>query len=189
VKRFWLIIVGLAVLGGVSILAANFFPDQTYEALKGVTAWVGAPVFGATSPPPVQQKNPTSKAQTVRFVLLPASEKILQCSRPWPKVDASWKATAQDVAKLESNLSHISSLRSAGSIKGARIERPENYYRQYLTVVVSGRKLIYVNAFDAEVPDWREHFVTICDGGGSVWGVLYDPSTGEFFDLEVNGLA
>ncbi len=71
-----------------------------------------------------------------------------------------------------------------------RIAHPENCYRQYIPVIIAKRALIYVNAFcGIEVPSWRTHFVTICDGGESVWGVLYDPTTGEFSDLEVNGVA
>ena len=105
-------------------------------------------------------------------------------------MDGSWKATEHDVATLESNLARISSLPSAGTLKGAAIAHPENCYRQYIPVIVAGRKWIYVNAFcGIEVSGWRTRFVTICDGGESVWGVLYDPATGEFSDLEVNGVA
>jgi hypothetical protein len=129
----------------------------------------------------------------LRFVLLAENEKgavLRLCSRLGPKVEGKWKPTEQDVAKLESNLTRISSLRSAGTLKGMSIAHPEDCYRQYIPVIVAGRKLIYVNAFcGIKVPGWRTHFVTICDGGASVWGVLYDPTTGEFSDLEVNGVA
>jgi hypothetical protein len=102
-------------------------------------------------------------------------------------VDGRWKPTQQLVANLESNLKRISSLRSAGSLKGISVAHPEDCYRQYIPVIVTGRKLIYVNAFcGIEDPSWRTRFVTICDGGKSVWGVLYDPTSGEFSDLEVN---
>jgi hypothetical protein len=75
-------------------------------------------------------------------------------------------------------------------MKGIRIDHPENCYRQYVPVLVAGRKLIYVNAFcGIELPYWRTQFVAICDGGESVWGALYDPTSGEFSDLEVNGVA
>jgi hypothetical protein len=59
-----------------------------------------------------------------------------------------------------------------------------------LGIIVGERKLIYVNGFPKDlVPkDWRERFVTVCDGGVSFWGVLYDPQAKTFFDLEANGV-
>jgi len=79
---------------------------------------------------------------------------------------------------------------------GKRIEDPAAYYRQYLGIRVGGRNLIYVNAFDeftakqlqeykAKI-DWRETPIIGCDGGQSFWGVVYDPATGKFSDLEIN---
>ena len=134
-----------------------------------------------------------SNSPTARFVLLPRGEKasvIRLCSRRGPKVDGSWKPAERDIATLESNLARISRLQSRGTLKGIRILHPENCYRQYIPVTIAGSKLIYVNAFcGIEDPGWRKQFVDICDGGESVWGVLYNPTTGEFSDLEVNGVA
>lgn len=192
-RKIGIAIFAMAVLGGATILTANLFPDQAYAVLQNVRAWAGIHATGVTQNPPAPQETPnSSKSPTVRFVVLPDSEKavVRLCSRRGPKVDGSWKTTEQHIAPLESNLARISSLRNAGTLKGMRIAHPENCYRQYIPVVVAGRKLIYVNAFcSIEVPGWRTHFVTICDGGESVWGVLYDPATGEFSDLEVNGVA
>ena len=193
VRKIGIAIFAFSFLGAATVLSVNLFPDQAYAILQNVRAWTGTPATGVAQNPPAPQGPPnSSKPSTVRFVLLPQNGKsVLQlCSRRGPKVDGSWKATEQDIALLESNLAHISSLRSAGSLKGARIAHPENCYRQYIPVMVAGRKLIYVNALcDIEVPGWRTHFVTICDGGESAWGVLYDPTTREFSDLEVNGVA
>ena len=75
-------------------------------------------------------------------------------------------------------------------MKGFAISHPEKCYRQYIPVIVAGRNLIYLNAFcGIEIVRWRTEFVSIRDGGTSVWGALYDPSTSTFFDLEVNGIA
>ena len=76
-------------------------------------------------------------------------------------------------------------------LKEFRINDPTQFYRQYLGIVIKGRRMIYLNAFGfpGGDPQWRKRFVRICDGGGSVWGALYDPLTGEFSDLEINGLA
>lgn len=143
------------------------------------------PTAGASQEPRTSSGSPTPL-----YVLLSGSEAEIAIlrSRLGPKVAGGWKANGEIVAALESNLKNITSLRSGGGVKGIRIEHPEKYYRQYVPVVVAGRKLIYVNAFcRSEVPDWRTHFVTILDGGDCVWSVLYDPATGQFSDLEVNG--
>jgi len=194
VRKIGITVIGVAVLGGVTVLAANLFPDQAYALLQDLRGWIGIPATGVSQGPPAPQRTSSpAKSPTMRFVLLPESEKgavLRLCSRRGPKVDDSWKATQQHIVTLESNLKRISSLRSAGSLKGISIIHPEDCYRQYIPVIVAGRKLIYVNAFcGIEVPGWRTHFVTICDGGESVWGVLYDPTMGEFSDLEVNGVA
>jgi hypothetical protein len=92
---------------------------------------------------------------------------------------------------LEAQLSDIPHVTSG---HGARttIPDPRQSYRQYVGIVVGGRRLIYVNAFPSEVAeedkDWKTHFLgDICDGGSSFWGVLFDPATGKFIDLETNG--
>jgi len=129
-----------------------------------------------------------------RSVILPekAAQQISQlCSREGPpKFDSAWTPTDDDIRKMESQLSRISRLRSKGGIEGARIERPERYYRQYVGIVVAKRKLIYINAFCDEKPPsvWKESIVDVCDGGCS-WGVVYDIEKGTFSDLEVNGIA
>jgi hypothetical protein len=194
VRKIGTTIVAIGVLGGATILAANLFPDQAYAVLQNVRAWASVPATRVGQNPPAPQGTSSpAKSQAMRFVLLPESKEgavLRLCSRRGPKVDCTWKATEQDITTLESNLRRISSLRSTGSVKGISIAHPEDCYRQYIPVIVARRKLIYVNAFcGIEVPGWRTDFVTICDGGESVWGVLYDPTTGEFSDLEVNGIA
>jgi hypothetical protein len=95
----------------------------------------------------------------------------------------------QDILNLESHLGEIARLKVRGSISGAQIAHPAESMRQYLGIVVDGKMRIYINAFPRGMAskDWREKFVTICDGGAGVWGVLYDPQTGSFSSLETNG--
>jgi hypothetical protein len=91
---------------------------------------------------------------------------------------------------MESRLSRVSRLGSKSGIIGEQIEHPEKYYRQYVGIVVKDRRLIYINAFCDEQPPsgWRERVVDVCDGGCS-WGAVYDVTTGDFADLEMNGIA
>jgi hypothetical protein len=126
-----------------------------------------------------------------RFVVLPQNEgkQLPLCSRPGPKVAGTWDPLVQDILDLESHLGGIAKLKAHGSISGAQIAHPEDSMRQYLGIVVDGKRRIYINAFPRGMvsKNWREKFVTICDGGAGVWGLLYDPQTGAFSDLETNG--
>jgi hypothetical protein len=193
VRKIGVVILATVVLGGVTTFATSLFPNQAHAVLQSVRAVTRSyAVEVAQNSPSLQESPSSSKSPTVLYVLLSGHEKAVSklCSRQGPKVDGGWKATEQDIATLESNLKRIALLRSAGILKGIRIAHPENCYRQYIPIIVAGRKLIYVNAFcGIRVSDWRTQFVTICDGGESVWGVLCDPTSGEFSDLEVNGAA
>jgi hypothetical protein len=53
------------------------------------------------------------------------------------------------------------------------------------------RRLIYINAFLEPDPpkNWRTEPVVACDGGTSFWGAIFDPATGQFSRLAINGVA
>jgi hypothetical protein len=128
-------------------------------------------------------------------VLLPesaAKEVSALCSREGlDNVDGSWRPKNADIVAMESNLWRISKLRSEDGVVGARVRHPERDFRQYVAVVVSGRKLIYINAFcsvDGDPPTyWQSRMVKNCDGGCD-WGAIYDPATGRFSHLGTNGI-
>ncbi len=132
-----------------------------------------------------------------KFVLLPrgqARRVSHLCSRGGPSnIDASWTPSQSDIAKLEANLTSISKLRSKeghiGDIAGRQVEGPERYFRQYVGIVVKGRKLIYINAI-CHLPasdEWQTQLMIGCDGGSCFWGAEYDPESGQFSDLHING--
>jgi hypothetical protein len=84
-------------------------------------------------------------------------------------------------------LVNVSRLRSNGEIRDVQVLQPNAYYRKCIPVVVGAEKLIYVNAFSHKPPaSWRTRLVDICDTGAREWGVLYDPTTGEFSGLRTN---
>ena len=137
-----------------------------------------------------------------RFVLFDSSlveEALNQCSRGTPAIEGKWNPTQTDIASLEGNLGKISSLSSGGCcLSGIRIHSPASYYRQYVGIIVNGRKMIYVNAFSpdtmnrrkgSDVGYWRKQIVIICDGGESAWGCIYDVQKNEFSSLAVNGVS
>jgi hypothetical protein len=130
-----------------------------------------------------------------RYVVLPASEgKMVADFYPKKgpeKIDGTWVASKTEIDALEANLPHISDLKGRGGTTGGRIEHPDRYFRQYIAVLQMGNKRIFINAFCDDIspsPIWHDHFYVIMDGGSCVWHALYDPSTGGFSDLEMNGV-
>jgi hypothetical protein len=72
--------------------------------------------------------------------------------------------------------------------------------RQYAGFIISGRKIIYVNAFPKGMIeeearllpgrpefDWRHQAMRVCDGGHRFFGVEYDPATEKFSHFLFNG--
>jgi len=127
------------------------------------------------------------------FAVLPPSEAQAVnrlCSRTGPgRVDGGWAPEASDVATLEAQLGDVAKVESSGGVR-ATISNPFGSYRQYVGIVVGGKRLIYVNAFapDLVPKDWKTRLVNVCDGGPAFWGVIFDPMAGKFFDLKTNGV-
>ena len=130
-----------------------------------------------------------------RSVVLPASESeaLKFCSRSGPStVEGAWEVPTDVVAALEQDLHKLSGLKATGCcFLGGRIRHPEEYFRQYLGLVVGGRHVVYVNAFKSAAthPHWQAAPVGVCDGGSDYWGALYEPESRRFSDLAINGSA
>ena len=70
------------------------------------------------------------------------------------------------------------------------VTEPRDFDRQYVGVVVDGRELIYINAFKLpDSPSLKPATTAVgaCDGGAAFWGALYDPQTGAFSEIAING--
>ena len=120
------------------------------------------------------------------FALLPASQiqPWIEYFSPGSHVE-SWEPTVGDIEGAESNLSQISAQRND-------IDDARKYFRQYLAVVVNGRRTIFLNAFctnQGHENDWRKRLVFVYDGGKCFWHATYDPATQKFSELAVNGVA
>ena len=115
------------------------------------------------------------------------AENILQqCSRDVPRADNFWTPTKAQIVELEKYLERLSTLDSdrccnSGKIVGS----PKDYPRQYVGVIVRGKQFIYINAGASETEEIR----SVCDGGKSFWGALYDPESKTFSELAFNGEA
>lgn len=109
------------------------------------------------------------------------------CSRPAPNHDGTWSPSEDDVAKAEADVAKVRRLRAGCCIVNARIDEPRSYYRQYVGITSGGRKLLSLNAYHSEISGWERIATVICDGGTGSWGAVYDPSSREFSELQVNG--
>jgi hypothetical protein len=119
---------------------------------------------------------------------------LKQCSRDTPaNVSQFWNPSTQQIQKLESLLPKY--LRD-GADPRRSIPSNVEYHRQYVGIVVNGKRLIYGNFYPADVLyptsvfdhlDERSTPVVVCDGGPAFWGVVFDPESNAFLDLRVNG--
>ena len=119
-------------------------------------------------------------------------EALDQCSRYTPLAEDTFVPNDSEVQQLEADLHKLRRMKAHHCcMLKMRLLDPGSYYRQYIGIKSSGRRLIYINAFPDDPPpdDWRERGVGFCDGGPTLWGVVYDPETREFRELAFNGLA
>jgi hypothetical protein len=141
---------------------------------------------------------------SARGALLPLSQSIQlanQCSRPGPAiVRRAWSPTTDQLRQLELDLAPM--LRAIDStLIGAPEWNPGplgSFYRQYGGLeLVTGEKIIYVNAFHATEVEaatgkgrdtswWRREPVSVCDGWRGFWGVEYDPGGRRFRGFSFN---
>jgi hypothetical protein len=114
------------------------------------------------------------------------AEQVLQtCSRDSParhpgEVSGYWAPSRQQIEQLEAQQDQLQ----------PTITAPRDFDRQYVGIVSGGRQLIYINAFrlpDDSPLDPAKEAVQACDGGSRFWGALYDPASGAFSAIELNG--
>ena len=138
-------------------------------------------------------RSPMSKPDSV---LLPASETAAYVKYYLvnPEIPVqSWQPTEAELEGLGANLPQISNLKENGPGPGRRIDHPNVYFRQYLPIVQSGKKLIFVNASCGigvdDSDEWRHHLQVVYDGGKCFWQAFYDPLTQKFSNLKINAVA
>jgi len=139
-----------------------------------------------------QQAPSVSQKHKSDFVLLPESEVAAYAQffpDPKPHLE-SWEPTVGDIDDLNSNLLQISDLSSKEPDANRHIDAPDQYYRQYLAVVVNGKKTIFVNAMCSVDSGqyWRKHLMFANGGGKCHWHASYDPASQSFSELMINGV-
>ena len=113
---------------------------------------------------------------------------LRQCSRPTPQgVSGFWQPSDATVETLELKLAeHLEALTGTEAPP-----RGVSYGREYVGFVRDGARLIYGNSFPnrgTAATGELEAIVVVCDGGSSHWGIVYDPASGQFSELEFNGV-
>jgi hypothetical protein len=110
-----------------------------------------------------------------------------QCSRETPGgVNGFWEPPVTVIEALERRLAEH--LESIAGTEGP--PRGVPYARQYIGFVRDGTNLIYGNFFPNTVrgSPRSDRAAVICDGGSAFWGIVYDPASGRFTELEFNGV-
>ncbi|MGV8959143.1 MAG: hypothetical protein ACOH1V_01965 [Stenotrophomonas sp.] len=158
--RFSVLATALVALAALSACTPNVRPGSVPTAIKAGQSWV------VTRP-------------------LVAAQVLDTCSRDSPGkhaggVSGYWAPSRAQVEQLEMRLSQLR----------PQIADPETSDRQYVGIESQGRQLIYINAFT--LPDHSEinpvrEAVRACDGGARFWGAVFDPQTGQFSDIAING--
>lgn len=104
-----------------------------------------------------------------------------------------WSPTAADVLALESGLPvYLQENKSAFYMTETLVwEQLDEYNSQYVGIVLDGKKVIYASYLCriGEDINWKENFIFVADGGACYFQFKFDTSTGEFYDLLVNGEA
>jgi hypothetical protein len=148
--------------------------------------------FRNGSTPSRQSSAPAARKSGPGFALLPAigipfwSKYFASGSRA-----ESWEPTLGDMDDAEADLAQITTLSNIDADPNRHINSPRDYYRQYLAVIVNGRRMIFLNALCSveQNANWRKRLIVTSDGGKCFWQAIYDPSTHRFSDLKVNGRA
>ena len=122
-----------------------------------------------------------------------------QFSRTSPtKVENFFTPTSNEVSVLENNFRKLLKTKSIDCCNPAvQIKKLKRTVFQYTGLIIDHKKYIYINAFQIDspedlhnyYPDWQFKPVIICDGGESVWGVLFNLDEKKFLQLTFNGVA
>jgi hypothetical protein len=109
-----------------------------------------------------------------------------------------WTPAIADVVKLERRLPAFlrrsrqaqQAPQPAGDKREPLWKRVPGYQRQYFGLVKQGRWIVRANFFcDAHGKDWQREPVMVKDGGDCYFQLEYDPKTGRFSELAINGEA
>jgi hypothetical protein len=101
-------------------------------------------------------------------------------------IQGTWIPTPEQIQELEAQLPGF--LATTTNVSSDLPIRLDGYWRHYAGFVADGRAFIMINAFcESGGSEWESQPVIVMDGGDCFFHVIYDPTTGTFIDLMVNG--
>ena len=150
-------------------------------------------ITACTSQP--QPTSPAPNAEGENWVAFSADKARTDEMLKWlfSADDEYWSPTAADVHTLQSGLpAYLQENKSAFYMTEMPIwEHLNEYNSQYVGIVLDGKKVIFASYLcqDGSKTGWKEDFIFVADGGACYFQFKFDTSTGEFYDLLVNGEA
>ena len=76
-------------------------------------------------------------------------------------------------------------------LEHSEVHRPlSDYYRQYVGIIASGKRLVFVSSFPkdwAKDNGWIRKAIIVCGGYTDFSRVAFDPQTKQFSHWDVNG--
>jgi hypothetical protein len=146
-KSWQLTLAVMVLLGLLSGLAVNIFPDKAYVAWTWISRQdrrntLDNDSVGMMQIPPI---SPGSRSTVLPSTQAAAIMRL--SSRVAPKVEETWQASEADIVALETNLQQISGLRCIWGTTSLGIVGPQSFFRQYVAIIVAGRQLIYETRF------------------------------------------
>jgi hypothetical protein len=152
-----------------------------------------SPQFPSTQAPSTQTPAPQNM-QGERWVIFPEALAKEQGIATWflnsGQTAEYWTPSEKDVLALEEGLVSYLQNNSDRFYETPVWEKLDDYNRQYIGVILDGKRIVYANFFCSNTGrNWRKEFIFVLDGGECFFQFKYDPNSGEFFDLQVNGVA
>ncbi|HQO19710.1 MAG TPA: hypothetical protein PLA03_05035 [Acidobacteriota bacterium] len=118
---------------------------------------------------------------------------IQPCSRTAPPAfEGTWTPTKEEIEIMEKHFNKLQRLKASECcLPRFNIDPIDQYFLQYVGILVNGKKLIYINAVQNKNIKDEDKYTPqgACDGETCCWGVLYDPEKHKFFHLAINGSA
>jgi len=141
--------------------------------------------------------SPAQSMQGERWVIFTAQQAREQGIGDWfvqnGQTAEYWTPTEESVLALEDGLGPYLQQANSDRFDGQKApiwKRMDDYNRQYVGIILDGKKMVYANYFcDSLETEWSKDFVFVLDGGDCYFQFKYDPDSAEFFDLQVNGSA
>jgi hypothetical protein len=102
-----------------------------------------------------------------------------------------WTPTMGDILDIEARLGDFLQQNADQFFLHPTVwEQLNEYHRQYVGLMVDGKRLIYGNFFCTDMgTDWTQDWVVVLDGGDCFFQTTYDVESGTFIRLRVNGEA